>query len=183
MKINYQKFAYYLAIATLIWACVITLVPIIFQPLLWVFGLESYDFSYSFVDGLTVNPTLNNATPLVTLSVFTLDLARALLMAFGLLGLRITFLEAAQSNALSQRAINGFKRFAWVSFLLLLINPFINFTMFLIRAFADPTSLGGKISFSFEEIFKDLFMGLLLIFVAYIFAEGRRVQDENERFL
>ena len=48
---------------------------------------------------------------------------------------------------------------------------------------SDPDHLGRlDIQFGSTEL-KALFVGLLLVFVAYVFAEGKQAKDENEAFL
>lgn len=179
MKVNYQRLASFLATVALLWACTI----VIFSILLWLFGLESYSFSYSFKEGFTSASSVRPAVNMENIGLFLLQIVKPLIMAYALLGLRITFLEASHNNALSQRAISGFKRFAWALFLILLISPFIDFTTLVIRAFTGPANLEGTFDFSFTEYFYEIFISLLLIFVAYVFTEGKRAKDENEQFL
>ena len=114
---------------------------------------------------------------------FVLFLAIALVKAFGLLGVRRTFLEAAQGRAYSTRAIGGFKRLAWISVIMVLLAVFQENVLILIIFLSDPSQQGAlSIQFGTDEI-KALFMVLLLVFVAHVFTQGKDAKDENDAFL
>ncbi len=114
---------------------------------------------------------------------FGLFLAGAAIQAYGLLGVRRTFLEAAEGRAHSARAISGFRRFAWVSLIMVFVGIVQRTGLVMILSMSDPSHQGAlSVQFGTNEL-KALFMGLLLVFVAYIFMEGKQAKDENEAFL
>lgn len=114
---------------------------------------------------------------------FTLSLIGAVIQAYGLLSLRTTFLEAKAGNPLSEKAIHGFRRFAWVVLVMVLIGIIQRTGLIVIFSLSDPAHQGRlDVQFGSNEL-KTLFMGLLLVFVAHVFAEGKRAKDENETFL
>jgi len=113
---------------------------------------------------------------------FALFLAVAIIQVYGLLGVRRTFLEAAQGRAYSSRAINGFKRFAWISLIMVFVAVLQRTVLILIISLSDPSQQGAfSIQFGTSEI-KALFMGLLLVFVAHVFSQGKDAKDENDAF-
>jgi len=114
---------------------------------------------------------------------FALFLVGAAIQAYGLLGVRRTFLEAAAGRAYSARAINGFRRFAWVSLIMVFMGIVQRTGLIVILSISDPSNQGAlSVQFGSNEL-KALFMGLLLVFVAHVFAEGKQAKDENETFL
>ncbi len=117
------------------------------------------------------------------LSGFTLSLAGAVIQAYGLLGLRQTFLEAAEGRSLSARAVKGFRRFAWVTLAMVFVGIIQHTGLIVILSLSEP-GREGTLSFQFgtNEI-KALYIGALLVFVAHVFAEGKQAKEENEAFL
>ncbi len=114
---------------------------------------------------------------------FALFLAAALIQGYGLMGLRITFLEAAAGHALSDPAVNGFRRFAWVSFIMVFVALVQRTGLIMILSISDPEHPGAlSIQFGTDEL-KAMFMALLLVFVAHVFSEAKRAKQENDSFL
>ncbi|MEO1241751.1 MAG: hypothetical protein AAFX54_07560 [Pseudomonadota bacterium] len=114
---------------------------------------------------------------------FGVMLVGAALQAYGLLGLRRTFLEASRDRALSTAAVNGFRRFAIISLVMVFIGIVQRAALIIIFSLSDPAHQGAlSIQFGTPEL-KALFMGLLLVFVAQVFAQGKKAQDENAAFL
>ncbi|TQV84652.1 DUF2975 domain-containing protein [Exilibacterium tricleocarpae] len=117
------------------------------------------------------------------LAGFALALLGAVVQAYGLLGLRQTFQEAVAGRSLSARAVNGFRRFAWVTLAMVFIGIVQRTGWIVIFSLSDPTHQGTlDIRLGSEEL-QALFMGLLLVFVAHVFAEGKQAKDENAAFL
>lgn len=114
---------------------------------------------------------------------FSLSLTGALLQAFGLLGLRTTFLEAAKGRALSARAIDGFRRFARVALIMVFFTVAERTGLILIFSIADPEAPRTLAIEAGTPEIKSLFMALLLVFVAHVFAVAKRAKDENDAFL
>ena len=114
---------------------------------------------------------------------FILFLITAVIQAYGLLGLRRTFLEAARGFPYSSRAISGFKRFAWVSLIMVFLGIMQQTGLIMILSLSDPAHQGAfAVQFGSREL-KAFFMGLLLVFVAHVFSVGKQAKDENETFL
>ena len=117
------------------------------------------------------------------LAGFGLSFAGAAIQSYGLLGLRRTFLEAAQGHALSARAVEGFRTFAWVSLILVFVGIIQRAGLIAVISSSDPAYQGAlSIQFGSNEL-GAAFMGLLLVFVAHVFAEGKKAKDENDAFL
>lgn len=107
----------------------------------------------------------------------------ATIQAYGLLGLRQTFLAAAKGTSLSTRSVKGFQRFAWVSLIMVFFGIFQRTALIAIFSASDPTRQGAlDIQLGSNEL-QALFMALLLVFVARVFAEGKLAKDEVETFL
>ena len=120
---------------------------------------------------------------LARLAGFSLFLFGAGVQAYGLLGLRRTFQEAAAGNALSARAVLGFRRFAWVALAMVFIGIVQQTGLIAIISASDPARPGAlSINLGTNEL-KALFMALLLVFVAHVFAEAKKTKDENAAFL
>ncbi|MEM9495406.1 MAG: DUF2975 domain-containing protein [Pseudomonadota bacterium] len=170
------RFAALLAQATLIGA---VLLPLMAAGI-WLFwdrlaGLAAGDVAQAY-----------DATGLgapARLAGFALSLAGALVQAYGLLGVRRTFLEAAAGRTFSARSVGGFRRFAWVSLAMVFIGIVQRAGLVAILSMSDPSKPNAlSIQFGSNDV-KALFMGLLLVFVAHVFSEGKRAKDENETFL
>ena len=117
------------------------------------------------------------------LTGFGLSMAGAAIQSYGLLGLRRTFLEAAQGRALSARAVEGFSVFAWVSLIMVFVGILQRAGLIAVISLSDPAYQGAlSIQFGSREL-GAAFMGLLLVFVAHVFAEGKKAKDENDAFL
>ena len=117
------------------------------------------------------------------LAGFGLSMIGAVLQSYGLLGLRRTFLEASYGNAFSARAVDGFRTFAWVSLIMVFVGIIQRTGLIAIVSVSDPAYQGAlSIQFGSHELGR-FFTGLLLVFVAHVFAEGKKAKDENEAFL
>lgn len=107
----------------------------------------------------------------------------AVLQAYGLLGLRRTFLEAAAGRWLSIPAVLGFRRFAWVSVAMVFFSIVRESAYSMIFSWHNPPgSRVMTITFGSEQL-AALFTALLLVFAAHVFAAGREVEEENRAFL
>ena len=114
---------------------------------------------------------------------FMVAAAGACLQAFGLLGLRRMFLEAAKGRWLSMAAIAGFRRFAWVSVAMVLVGIVQQSAYSAILTMGHPTRPGElAVSLGSNEV-KALFTALLLVFAVHVFTAGRRAEEENAAFL
>jgi len=114
---------------------------------------------------------------------FVLFLLVALVQVYGLLGLRHSFTEAAQKRALSAKSVHGFRRFAWVSLAMVFVGVVQHTGLIVILSLSDPAHPGIlDVQFGTSEL-KALFMAVLLVFVAHVFAEGKSAKEENEAFL
>ncbi|WP_428409681.1 hypothetical protein [Hyphococcus sp.] len=117
------------------------------------------------------------------LAGFALFLTGALTQAYGLLGLRQTFLEAAAGRALSLLSVYGFRRFAWVSLFMAAFAIVQRTGLIALLSASDPTKQNAlSIQIGTPEL-KAIFMGLLLVFVAQVFAQAKAAKDENDAFV
>ena len=117
------------------------------------------------------------------LAGYGLFLSGALIQSYGLLGLRRTFLEAAQGQPLSTRAVDGFRIFAWVSLIMVFVGIIQRAGLIAIISVSDPAYQGVLAIGLGSREFGGFFTGLLFVFVAHVFAEGKKAKDENETFL
>lgn len=176
MTIRNRKLATALSRLTLISAFALPLIT----AAIWLFWKELAPYvlgnlQHIFnIGGLSVNERLIG---------FTLSLVCVAIQVVGLLSLRQTFLEAAAGNPLSEKAIHGFRRFAWVAFIMVFMAIIQRTGLIALFSLSDPEYQGRiDVQLGTNEL-KALFMGLLLVFVARVFAEGQRAKDENETFL
>lgn len=171
-----SRLSAFLAVATLLGAIALPLMTIA----IWLFWDQLAPLAAGN-RGITADLTSLSAGARFT--GFGLFMAGAALQSYGLLGLRRTFLEAANGRSLSTNAVNGFRRFAWVSLIMVPIGIVQQAGLSVIISLNDPTP-GGSLSLQLgtPEISR-FFMALLLVFVAHVFAEGKQMKDENEAFL
>lgn len=162
----------------------VTLIAAIMQP---VFTAVIWLFWDTFAGPASVN--IQGAFDLTQLGAgwrlagFGVSFAGTLAGAYGLLGLRRTFLEARDRRAFSERSLKGFRRFAWVSLFLAFYGVIQHTALFVIFSMADPASPAGvSVKLGTPEL-KAIFAAVLLVFVAGIFAEAKKIKDENDSFL
>lgn len=117
------------------------------------------------------------------LAGFGLSLGAALLQAYGLLGLSRTFAEGAAGRALSAASVSGFRRFAWVTLWMVPARVVLTTAITTLVSMNDSVP-GGSVALYFgsSEV-SAVFIGLLLVFTAQVFAQGQAAQAENEAFL
>ncbi|MEM6852568.1 MAG: hypothetical protein AAF527_12620 [Pseudomonadota bacterium] len=107
----------------------------------------------------------------------------AAIQAYGLLGLRRTFAEAQAGRPLSSLSLKGFQRFAWASVASAAYGVAQHTALILILSVSDPATPGAvSIQFGSHQA-QALFIGLLMVFVAEVFAEGKRAADETAAFI
>ena len=176
MPTSPSRLAHYMAHVTLIGAIALPA----FAFIVWGFW---DDLAALSAEGLvqTYDPTQMGL--LARLAGFLVFFIAALIQAFGLLGLRETFLEGAAGTPLSARAVFGFRRFAWVSLIMVFVGIIQHTVLVLLLSVSDPSTMGAlSIQVGSKEL-GGLFTGLLLIFVAHVFSLGQRAQDENAGFV
>ena len=167
------RFAKLMALASLIGAVTVVLLG----PLMW---LVFFDF---VVAGMGPPFVAADFTTTDRLLGALVALTGGVVRAYGLLGLRRTFLEAAQGHALSATAVGGFRRFARVEVAMVLLGVAQAALYGAIATAASPALEGAlPIRFGTPEI-GALFIALLLMFATEIMAQGQRAADENARFL
>lgn len=173
---KHQKFAHVLAQVTLLAAIMFPLISIV----TWVFWNQ---FAPIVSDDLENVFDLDSLTTGERLIGFSISIIGAIIQSYGLLGLRQTFRQAAAGNTMSGKAIHGFRCFTWVTLVMVFIGMAQRTGFILLFSLSDPAHKGRlDIQIGSVEL-KGLFVGLLLVFVAYVFAEGKRSKDENETFL
>lgn len=137
------------------------------------FAAENLRYQYD-VAGLDVGGRLAG---------LALFLIIATIQAYGLLSVRQTFIEASQGRVFSDRSVNGFRRFAWIS-LIMVFAGIIQRTLLIVIFSLNDQSRQGTLSIQLgSNEMMAFFMALLLVFVAQVFSEGKRAADENETFL
>jgi len=176
MLMSNQRLATILAHLTLLGVIILP----VFAAIVWLF----WDFTAPLASG-----NLQYMFDLTSLGVgarfagFGLSLFGALIQAYGLLGLRQTFLEAAQGDPFSTKSVYGFRRFAWTSLILVFFNILQRTGLIMIFSVSDPAHQGTlSIQLGSPEL-QALFMAVLLVFVSHVFATGKIAKDENDAFL
>jgi hypothetical protein len=163
---------------------VVTLIAAIVQP---VFTTLVWLFWDAFAGPASAN--LHGALDVTMLGMggrlagFCVSFVGALAGAYGLLGLRQTFLEARDRRAFSAKSLQGFRRFAWVSLFLAFYGIIQHAALFAIFSISDPSQPAGLSMRLGTPELKAIFSALLLVFVAGVFAEAKRIKDENDSFL
>lgn len=162
----------------------LTLVTVVALPaasmVIWLFWQS---LAIHLAGGSAYGYDLTNLSAAARFAAFGLFFLGALVQAYGLLGIRRTFLEAAAGRSYSDRALGGFRRFAWITVVMVFVGIIQQTGLVAILSISDPARPGAlSIQLGSEEV-KALFMGLLLVFVARIFGEGKRAKDEIETFL
>jgi len=153
--------------------------PII-AVLIWVYIEELGALA---VGNVGVAYDLINISVTARIAGVTVALIGAGLQVYGLLSLRKTFQEAAQSRWFSVVAVLNFRRFAWVSVIAVFYHIIQNAAYSAILTALGPSGKGQlAINVGTPDI-KALFTALLFVFAAHIFAAGRMVEEENKAFL
>jgi len=175
MEASYTRLAHIMARLTIAAAFALPLI----QVIVWLFWDTLAAQSPVAVTGLDVT-ALDLKGRIIG---FSAGLAVSLVQAYGLLGLSKTFAEGARGDALSVRAITGFKRFAWTALALVPAKVITQTLNILLVSISDPQS-PGQLSIQFGS--GDLsaaFMAILLVFVAHVFTQGHAAQEENKAFI
>lgn len=176
MNNKYEKYANIFAKVTLLGALIFPLLSF----LIWGFWDQ---FSTLIARSLNYAFDLNLLTTTDRLLGFVVSLIGALIQSYGLLGLRKTFLQAANGHALSFEAINGFRRFAWVTLIMVFVSIIQRTAYIAIFSTSDPAFQGMlEIQLGSPEL-NGLFIGFLLVFVSLVFDEGKKSKEENDAFL
>lgn len=106
------------------------------------------------------------------------SLSGALIGAYGLLNLRRTFLEASAGRALSLLSVMCFRRFAWVSLILVMVGIVQSSLYGVIYSMSDVNSQ-NQVSVTFGSLeMGQLFSAVLLVFAAQVFAMGRQAEED-----
>ena len=152
-------------------------VLLLLAPTSWLFFIEwAAEGSGRNVDGYQFPLGLKLAGAMVALLV-------SAIRAYGLLGLRRTFAEAHEGRPLSEAAVLGFRRFARMELAMVFAGVAQVAANSAILSLAAPGGRGAvSITFGSTQI-GALFLALLLLFAAEIFAEGKRAHDEVSYFL
>lgn len=117
------------------------------------------------------------------LAGLTVSLLSAAIQVYGLLALRQTFLEAAAGRWLSLKSVIGFRRFAWVSVIMVFVGVVRASAYSVVFSWHNPPgSRELAISFGSQEL-GQLFTALLFVFAAHVFAAGREIEEENRAFI
>lgn len=178
-----RRFAYVLSFVTLIGAVALPIV----SGGVWVFldhiptmGDDNSGFSYNPF-GVEFDAKFVE-TP-ARIAGFCVAVIAAGIQAIGLLAVRATFLEAAQGRALSLRSVVYFRRFAWISLVMVFIGIARESAYSVILSWSNP--VGERyVSVTFElKEFSALFVALLFLFVAHVFTAGSMIEKENETFI
>lgn len=126
---------------------------------------------------------LSGLTLGLQMMLFVLLVIPTAFSCWGLLGLRKTFLEAADGRTFSTPAVSGFRRFALVSLIVVYANVIIEPAIFAILTYADPNQPGSlSIEFGSEEI-EAIFNAIMIFFAAHVFVLAKQAKDENDAFI
>ena len=136
MNRKYQRLINILSITTLGVVCILPIVVIG----IWVFW--EY-FAHYAAGNLPIAYDVNNLTIGQRLIGFTLSLVGALIQAYGLLGLRATFLETKEGRSFSSKAIKRFGRFAKVTLVMVFVGIIQRTGFIALFSLSDPDHPGS----------------------------------------
>lgn len=103
--------------------------------------------------------------------------------AYGLMGLRQTFLEAGEGRPMSPKSVRGFRRFARMEVVMVIVGPFQQ-AIFGAIATAANSDVQNTFALRFGSAEAGaLFIAVLLMFAAQVMAEGQKAVTENESFV
>lgn len=176
MSKRQQQFAHWLSVLALITAVLLPMSAIG----IWLYWDQLAPLA---AGNLNDEFDLQALSTLERMAGFSVSIAGAMIQAYGYLGLRQTFREAAVGRALSELSIRGFRRFAWITLISVLVGVIQRTLWIVIFSISDATQDDRiDIQLGSGEL-KALFVGLLLVFVAHVFVEGKRAKDENDSFI
>ncbi len=105
------------------------------------------------------------------------------LWMYGLFHLRHMFAECAGERYFSALSVNSFRKFSWVAFVQVFAVICQSSLVSVILTYHQPA--GQKqlvVSISSHQLYA-LFVGLLLVVISHILAEGKNIADDNASFL
>ena len=129
------KFPRVLFIVTL---CIGYLLPVS-AIAIWVFWDELAPLA---AGNLQYNFDLMGLSMLERIAGFSISLTGAVIHSFGLFGLAHTFSEASQGFPYSQKALNGFRRFAWITMCMVPVGVLQNTLFIILYSLSDPKHQG-----------------------------------------
>ncbi len=110
-------------------------------------------------------------------------LAFAAPMMVALWSVRRTFLESAEGRPFSDRSVASFRRFGWASLIAVLVAVVERSVHAVVISTLSP-EIQNQLSVGVgSDDFARLFSALLLVAVAHMFAEGRRLAQDVEGLL
>ncbi|WP_136656553.1 DUF2975 domain-containing protein [Nitratireductor sp. XY-223] len=133
--------------------------------------------------GTAVPVDLATTSPWAKLLALSVEMVGALILVYGLSGLRRTFVESAEGRWFSASSIDGFRRFAWVSLAMVFVDIVQQSALSVIMSVGTP-GVQNQLSISFGSLdLAKLFTALLFVFVAQVFVAGKAIDDENAAFI
>lgn len=147
--------------------------------------------SWIYTDTFTALTSHNTTVPHDTSNIsiptrfyaFMVSIVGASIQVYGLLALRKTFIEAENARWLSLKAVINFRRFAWVSVIMVFYGILQNSALSVIISMGNPEQQNQiSIGVGSNEL-KAFFTALLFVFAAHIFTAGRQADEENQSFL
>jgi hypothetical protein len=122
-------------------------------------------------------------TPAALAAGWVIALVGAVPPMIGLWSVRRTFLENAQGRPFSEASVRGFRRFAWASLIAMVVAIVERSATGVAVSVLSPDIQNVlSIGFGSEDVSR-LFGALLLVAVAHMFAEGRRLAEDVEGLL
>lgn len=121
--------------------------------------------------------------PAALVAGWLIALVGAVPLMIGLWSVRRTFLESAQGRPFSEASVRAFRRFAWAS-LIAMVAAIVerSVTGLAVSTLSPDIQDTLAIGFGSEDVSR-LFGALILVAVAHMFAEGKRLADDVEGLL
>ncbi|GEM_PF-1459207 len=158
-------------------------VPLVTLTVWWFPQLLS-DEVYATLGGSNVDPAALLALgPLQRITGMLVLLTGSGLQMAALWFLRRTFLEGAEGRWFSLAAVRNFRRFAWLSLVIVAVSVVQDSALSVITTIHLPPGQQMLVLSFGSNDFQRLFTGLVMLFVAHIFAAGREVDEENASFI
>jgi hypothetical protein len=152
----------------------------------WIYGAFNASASRSMFyavmsQELPFDPSL--ATPGALVAGWLIALVGVVPSVIALVSLRRSFLESAENRPFSHRSVSAFRRFAWASVAAVVVGALTATAIQPAVTGLSPDMQGElTISLSSQSIEK-LFTALMLLALAHIFVEGRRMSEDVEGLL
>ncbi|MEM8799485.1 MAG: DUF2975 domain-containing protein [Pseudomonadota bacterium] len=152
----------------------------LFVAISWVF-LDDFGPALSGSTGVYVDVAHVSIT--WRLVGFAVSMIPCGLTMYGLWRLSAMFQECAEGRFFSLDAVRGFRGFAWMILIAAALRPIVGAALSVVLTMGNPPGQRQlAIQFGSTEL-TAVFVGLLLVAIAHILEEGRKLSDDNAQIV